>query len=71
VVLSATRNREPGADLLEVVSAADEAAEFEGAMAEDSWRRAIALYTLAAQAEPHAWEPLLWRARAYAAIGLW
>ena len=40
-------------------------------VARDSWRRAIALYTLAIEAEPGAWEPLLGRARAYACIGMW
>ena len=37
----------------------------------DSWRRALGLYTLACEAGPAAIEPLLARARAYAAIGLW
>ena len=43
----------------------------EAALVSDSWRRAICLYTLAHDSEPYSWEPLLARARAYAAIGLW
>ena len=63
-------HKSPAATLLEEdTSVADGGAQ--GGLARDGWRRAIALYTLAVEAEQGAWEPLLGRARAYAAIGMW
>ena len=49
----------------------DAAAPIPLSLSIDGWRRALALYTLAVEVEPSAMEPLLGRARAYAAIGMW
>ncbi len=64
-------HKSPAATLPEEEPSVADGGAGAGGLARDGWRRAIALYTLAVEAEQGAWEPLLGRARAYAAIGMW